>query len=832
MFSFLLMFFSMNAETAWPVSILYENMKIQIFKPETESFDTDKLSFRAALMVSEGNDNVFGSAWCEASLQINKTSRTVTIVKATVTDLRFPDGYAANKEGGLIRTIEKNLVAASFKMDDILADLENSQNEQKNTGSMDNTPPVIYYSHRPAVLVTIDGDPVLQSTDTKDVEMIINSPFLILKYRNTYYLSNGSLWYESKSPLAGWTPQPNVLPMLRQTAQSLKSDGDDVVSENSFYPEIIVSTVPAELIQTDGAPTFAAIPGTMMLYVSNSSEQIVMDIRSQMYFVLLSGRWYSSAKLEGRWNYIDFNSLPADFAKIPEGSEKDIVLASVPGTQAAQDAVRESLVPQAAIVDRKTATTEIVYDGEPRFEVIDGTSMRYAVNSSGTVIHETNRYYVVDNGVWFVGAGPRGPWIVSEARPVHVHLIPPSCPVYNVRYVHIYHHTPSVVYVGYTRGYLSSYVAGRVVVYGTGYRYRAWRGRCYYPRPCTWGYGVSYNPWSGWSVNYIYGSGWFGYSYPQVCRHYYPHYRYQPHYAYRCGWWGPTVYRPPYCVPHTHYYGNQRAQVRVSSRYSVTPANTRYPLSARNNVYASASSRSGVRSSETRMLTSASTRQNLTRSYAYQARPSASSNARSSSRSQTPSTRPASTSSANSRGSRGSAITGGTSNQGTRNPVAAPSQSSRSNSGTTQSTSSSRNNSGTTQSTSSSRNNSGSTQSAPSSSRSNSSSTQSAPSSSRSNSSSTQSAPSSSRNNSSSTQSTSSSRSNSSSTQSTSPSRNNSSSTQSNSSSRNNSGTTQSAPSSSRSNSSSTQSTSSSRSNSSSTQSTSSSRSSSTSRNR
>ena len=741
---------SMSAETAWPLSMVYENMKIQIFKPEIESFDTDKLSFRAALMVEEGNDNVFGSVWSEASLQINKTSRTVTIVKASVSDLRFPDGYAASKESGLIRTIEKNLASASFKMDDILADLENSQNEQKNTGSMDNTPPVIYYSYRPAVLVSIDGEPALQPTDTRDVEMIINSPFLILKYKNIFYLSNGALWYESKSPLAGWSPQPNVPAVIRQTAQSLKSESDDVVSENSFYPDIIVSTAPAELIQTDGAPTFAAIPGTMMLYVSNSSEQIVMDIRSQLYFVLLSGRWYSSSKLEGTWTYVDFNELPADFAKIPEGSEKDIILASVPGTQAAKDAVRESLVPQAAVVDRKTASTEIVYDGEPRFEAISGTSMRYAVNSSGTVIHETNRYYVVDNGVWFAGASAHGPWIVSDIRPAHVHLIPPSCPVYNVRYVNIYHHTPSVVYVGYTRGYLSSYVSGRVVVYGTGCRYRAWRGRCYYPRPCTWGYGVSYNPWSGWSVNYIYGSGWFGYSYPQASRHYYPHYRYQPHYAYRCGWWGPTVYRPPYCIPHTHYYGSQRAQVRVSSRYNVTSANTRYPVSARNNVYASASSRSGVRSSETRMLNTASTRQNLTRSYAYQARPSVSSNSRSSSRSQTPSTRPESTSSSNSRGSRGSAITGGGSTQSTRNPAGAPSQSSRSSSSSSSSTQSSRssNSSGSGQSN---RSNSSSTSTTGQSNRSNSSSTSTTGQSNRSNSTSTSTSGQSNRSNSSST---------------------------------------------------------------------------------
>ncbi|MDR2027724.1 MAG: hypothetical protein LBQ01_09260 [Prevotellaceae bacterium] len=641
----------LNAQTEWPLSIVFENSRIQIFKPETESFNTDKMSFRSALMLSEGDNNVFGSMWTDANLQINKTNRTVTIIAANVNDLRFPDGYAAEKESGLIKTIEKNLYGVSIKMDDILADLENAQTEQSMTGSMNNAPPVIHYTTTPSILVTIDGEPLLQPTDTKDVEMISNSPFLILKYKSVFYLSNGSLWYESRSPLSEWTPKSVVPNVIAQVASSLKSDDGNVMEENSFYPEVIVSTVPAELIQTDGAPTFAAIPNTMMLYITNTSDQIVMDIRSQQYFVLLSGRWYSSPKLDGTWKYTDFNDLPADFAKIPEGSNKDLLLASVPNTKASQDAVRESLVPQAAVVDRGAAKTEVVYDGDPYFENIEGTNMKYAANSSGTVIYENRTYYVVDNGVWFAGSSPRGPWTVSDRRPVQINIIPPSCPVYNVRYVYIYHSTPQVVYVGYTGGYLSSYCAGRVVVYGTGCRYRPWRGRCYYPRPCTWGYGMSYNPWHGWSVNFVYSSGWFGYSYPHTYYSYYPYYNYRPVYRYRSGWWGPPVYRPPYCVPYTHYYGNYHAQVRSSSRYSIRTSNVRVSTPSRtNNIYAYNSGRGGVQSTRSSIRSSSGSRQNLTRSYSAQARPTATP-----SRSSTSSTRPSS--STPSRSSSGTATT-------------------------------------------------------------------------------------------------------------------------------------------------------------------------------
>src|SRR5258708_36156351 len=100
--------------------------------------------------------------------------------------------------------------------------------------------------------------------------------------------------------------------------------------------------------------------------------------------------------------------LPADFAKIPEGSPKDNVLASVAGTDAAREALMDAQIPQTAKVDRKKATTNVVYDGDPQFQNIKGTRLQYAVNTSSTVLLYEGRYYAVDNGVWFVADSPSG----------------------------------------------------------------------------------------------------------------------------------------------------------------------------------------------------------------------------------------------------------------------------------------------------------------------------------------------------------------------------------------------------------------------------------------
>jgi hypothetical protein len=273
-----------------------------------------------------------------------------------------------------------------------------------------------------------------------------------------------------------------------------------------------------------------------LLFVKNSNNDIFVDTKSQQYYVLLSGRWYTADALNNasQWAYVASDKLPADFARIPEGSPKDDVLASVAGTEAAKEAVMDAQIPQTAKIDRRTATTQVTYDGAPRFKAIDGTRLQYAVNTSSTVILSNGKYYALDNGVWFIANGPAGPWAVSTDRPGDMDNIPPSSPVYNAKYVDVYDATPDYVYMGYTPGYLNSYIYGSSVVYGTGYNYSSWMGDDYYPEPWTWGFDMDYSPFFGWGFGLGYDFDWFNMDYGYGWG------------GWNGGWWGPSVYRPAY----------------------------------------------------------------------------------------------------------------------------------------------------------------------------------------------------------------------------------------------------------------------------------------------
>jgi hypothetical protein len=199
----------------------------------------------------------------------------------------------------------------------------------------------------------------------------------------------------------------------------------------------------------------------------------------------------------------------------------------------------------------------VTYDGQPKFTDIDGTNLQYAVNTSSTVIRTPNgRFYAVDNGVWFVSDNASGPWVVSTDRPDDVDRIPPNYPVYNTKYVYVYDVDPDYVYMGYTPGYLNSYIYGPTVVYGTGFDYDPWFGNYYYPRPWSWGFNFGYNPWYGWSFGWGYNTGWFNYGFG------YPGWGL----GFGCSWWGPSFYHPAYWGG---WHGGARPYGFYGNRFSV-----------------------------------------------------------------------------------------------------------------------------------------------------------------------------------------------------------------------------------------------------------------------
>lgn len=529
-----------SAQDHWPYTLHAGQTTIVVYQPQPQSLSGNKLTAIAAVSCAQpGKDPVYGAVWLDATIHTDRATRSVVLDALKVTDARFPGNTDTVKLARLRALLEKELPSNKYElqMDQLTAALDM---ETESAAGLKNDPPDIIFRETPSLLVLIDGEPKLQKDQATGLQRIINTPFTILQDAGRYYLYAGGRWFSAATGAGEYTYAPNIPTGIRKAQQQIeKGEQPNRIPVDSL-PAIVVSTQPAELIQSRGKPAFAPIQGTSLLYMSNSPDNIFMNIQDQAYYLLISGRWYKARGLRGPWSFIEPSALPADFARIPEGSTKDAVLSSVPGTPAAHDAVMDAQIPQTAKVDRKKATTSVSYNGAPEFAAISGTNLSYAVNTTSTVLKQGNIYYVVDKGVWFTGHGANGPWTVADSRPADVEKIPASSPVYNTRYVYVYESTPQYVYMGYTPGYMGCFVAGPTVVYGTGYAYPAWYGPVYYPRPVTWGFGMSYNPWTGWNIGIGMSAGPF-------------HFGMTFHPG--GGWWGPPVYRPPFAYHYPHVYG-------------------------------------------------------------------------------------------------------------------------------------------------------------------------------------------------------------------------------------------------------------------------------------
>lgn len=534
-----------NSEAlVWPREIDVEGNVITLYQPQLESLDKNVLDGRMALSINpKDGDIIFGALWFNATLLTDMDNRTADLVKLEIPMIKFPDLEDASQLEQLKELIISDLEDMDIQMslDRIIADLEDVENLELLNDKLNNNPPKIYYRSEPAVLVIVDGEPILKKVEKSNLEYVQNTPFIILKQKSDYYLKGGEYWYKSATVVSNdWKFVQSIPEEVEKVAAQMVEEQEEKpeMDGNDAVPVVIVSSVPAELISSDGKLEYESIKGTSLLFVKNSENDIIMDINSQHHFVLLNGRWFSSKTLDdGDWTFTEPGDLPEDFAKIPEDASIGTVRASVPGTPEAEEAKYEQQMPQTAVVDRKTATVTVEYDGNPQFEKIKNSDVEYAINTASTILRIGGTYYCVDDGIWFESAKATGPWAVCDNRPAEVDEIPPSAPVYNVKYVYIYDSTPDVVYVGYTPGYCHSYWYNGCIFYGTGYHYRPWYGRYYYPRPWTFGFGVHYNPYTGWGFSAGFSYGWF-------------HMRYYGGY----GYWGPAGYRNGYRHGYRHGY--------------------------------------------------------------------------------------------------------------------------------------------------------------------------------------------------------------------------------------------------------------------------------------
>jgi len=503
------------ADAGWPRAYKTKSGgAITMYQPQIASWDEKKhmVAYSAVTYIAPGvSKPALGTVKIEADTKVAVEERLVNFSDFKLAEANFPT-LPKDQTKDVVAEIDKAVPDDDrvISLDRVLAGIDRSQIIPKNVEGVKADPPPIFFSKKPAVLVNLDGEPIWSPIKENDLKYAVNTnwDFFLHDPTKIYYLRNDESWLQAQDIKGPWTP----VDKLPESFGKLPADDNwkDVKAavpgkklSADKAPQVFVSTVPAEMILTTGEPKYEAVNGTSLVWVSNTESDVFRVGKTGAVYFLVAGRWFSAADFTGPWTFATPN-MPADFQKIPLEHPRSRVLASVPGTQQAAEAVLLAQVPQTARVNRKQVQAPPVqYQGDPQFQKIEKTNLERAVNTDKSIIKVGDMYYMCYEGVWFMGSSPNGPWTVASKVPGEIYEIPISSPANNVTYVKVEDEDDEWVTFATAAMYTGVMVAWGCAVWGSGWYYPPYYGgyyggypmyRGYYP---TYGYHASYNPWTG-----------------------------------------------------------------------------------------------------------------------------------------------------------------------------------------------------------------------------------------------------------------------------------------------------------------------------------------------
>src|SRR5262249_50740781 len=153
--------------------------------------------------------------------------------------------------------------------------------QPRNVDGVKADPPAVFSSTKPAALVNLDGDPIWSSINDGDLRVAINANVDLFEHPATssYFLRIGATWMNATSIDGPWR-------LARKLPDSFSKLPDDDnwrdaraalharSAPDAQVPAVFVSRRPSALILMRGAPVYVSVPGTGLLWVSNTDSDI------------------------------------------------------------------------------------------------------------------------------------------------------------------------------------------------------------------------------------------------------------------------------------------------------------------------------------------------------------------------------------------------------------------------------------------------------------------------------------------------------------------------------------------------------------------------------
>ena len=262
------------------------------------------------------------------------------------------------------------------------------EKDSKKKSSLSNGVPRIVMATTPTELIVTDGPPdwvPVEGTMLLYVSNTTGNIFKDINNQQTYVLDTGR-WFRAPGFDGPWqyvpgkelppdyaripdeSPKENVKASVPGTAQA-----QEAVIANEIPQTAVVYIAKAKFKpKINGAPVLKPIPDTVMSYVFNSPDPIIM-VSPKQWYAVQNGVWFVASSVQGPW--VAATTVPSVIYTIPPSSPLYYV------------------------------TYVQIYDATPQYVVVGYTPgyMGVVVTSDGVVVYGTGYTYVpyVAASVWY-----------------------------------------------------------------------------------------------------------------------------------------------------------------------------------------------------------------------------------------------------------------------------------------------------------------------------------------------------------------------------------------------------------------------------------------------
>jgi hypothetical protein len=192
----------------WPRDVSVPGAAVLVYQPQINNWVDNRIHFRAAVAIKPtgAQEECYGVIFVTARTQVDKMTRMVVFENIKITKSDFPTlpdhgaRYAAELEQGFASHIE------TISMDRLQATLA-AAGIKPPTAVLNNTPPLVFVSYSSAILVPIDGAPVLRPVPGhSELQRVFNTRALILRVGagDSYFLHVYDGWLTSSALKGPW----------------------------------------------------------------------------------------------------------------------------------------------------------------------------------------------------------------------------------------------------------------------------------------------------------------------------------------------------------------------------------------------------------------------------------------------------------------------------------------------------------------------------------------------------------------------------------------------------------------------------------------------------